>query len=641
MRLTNIANCKTIDEYVNYKSKRLREGSQTFAALFELMFSEANNVFWESNDGYRIIKQTYGEVKKSICKKAYSLQAKLGALEKGSVVGLYMQNSLAWIEIFWSILKCGYRPLLLNTRIDKKTLEDVIQRAEAKAVVSDNEVFSVPTYSSDEIVCAETENDSVEFGEEILLMTSGTSNAVKICVYDASAIINQILNAEQIVKTSRLIKKHYEGELKLLTFLPFYHIFGLTAMYMWFAFYARTFVALKDMSSQCILNTIRRHKVTHIFAVPLFWNTVFEQAIKKVKERGEATYLKLQKGLKISTKLSGIPFLARFFRKKAFQEVRDKLFGESICFMITGGGCISEEVLTFFNGIGYHLSNGYGMSEIGITSVELSEDNRILNSGTIGKTMASVTYKINEANELFVKGNSLCKYYIENDEKIYIKDDWFKTKDLAREEKGQFFLMGRKDDLIVSSSGENINPNLYEYNFDVPHVKKVCIIDAKKNGLPYPIILVSVVKYLSNDTREKLMQEIKEKLNSFHLSTEIKEVVFVGEDLIKGNEFKLNRKRLAEEYNNGTLNVLSYDKSSGNEEIFDEIERQVALCFEKVLGKVEDKNADFFAEAGGTSLDYFTLITYIQEEFDLIIPLGNDRKLSSISEFSAYIKRNM
>ena len=242
--------------------------------------------------------------------------------------------------------------MLLNTRIDKNTLEDVIQRAEAKAVVSDNEVFSVPTYSSDEIVCAETENDSVEFGEEILLMTSGTSNAVKICVYDASAIINQILNAEQIVKTSRLIKKHYEGELKLLTFLPFYHIFGLTAMYMWFAFYARTFVALKDMSSQCILNTIRRHKVTHIFAVPLFWNTVFEQAIKKVKERGEATYLKLQKGLKISTKLSGIPFLARFFRKKAFQEVRDKLFGESICFMITGGGCISEEVLTFFNGIG-------------------------------------------------------------------------------------------------------------------------------------------------------------------------------------------------------------------------------------------------------------------------------------------------
>ena len=67
----------------------------------------------------------------------------------------------------------------------------------------------------------------------------------------------------------------------------------------------------------------------------------------------------------------------------------------------------------------------------------------------------------------------------------------------------------------------------------------------------------------------------------------------------------------------------------------------VAKCFEKVLGKRVEKNADFFVDIGGTSLEYFTLITYIQEEFDLIIPLSNDKKLSSISEFSTYIKGNM
>ena len=382
MRITNIANFKTIDEFVNYKADALKSGEQTFYALFELMFSEESNIFWESNDGYRIIKTSYKDVKNSICKKAYTLQEKLSHLEEGAVVGLYMQNSLEWIEIFWSILKCGYRPLLLNTRLDRNILENVLESADAKAVLSDGESFSVLTIHSDEIVCAEQENANVMFGDEILLMTSGTSNAIKICAYNAVAIINQIFNAEQIVKTSRLIKKHYQGELKLLTFLPFYHIFGLTAMYMWFAFFSRTFVALKDMSPQCILNTIRRHKVTHIFAVPLFWNTVYEQALKKVQERGEKTYLKLQKGLKISNALSGIPCLAKFFRKKAFKEVRDKLFGESVCFMISGGGCISADVLSFFNGIGYHLSNGYGMTEIGITSVELSEDNRILNSGT-------------------------------------------------------------------------------------------------------------------------------------------------------------------------------------------------------------------------------------------------------------------
>ncbi len=640
MRLTNIANCTTIDEFVNYKSKILKEGEQSFSALFELMFAEEGNTFWESNDGYRIIKKSYGEVKTSICKKSYTLQEKLNSVKKGSVVGLYMQNSLEWIEIFWSILKCGYRPLLLNTRIEKTTLEEVVKSADAKAIISDGEVFSLPTITSAEIVCGENEIDNSSFSDEILLMTSGTSNAIKICVYDAKSIINQILNAEQIVKTSRLIKKHYNGELKLLTFLPFYHIFGLTAVYMWFAFYSRTLVFLKDMSAQCILNTIRRHSVTHIFAVPLFWNMVYDQAIRKVKERGEKTYLKLQKGLKISNLLSGIPFLANPFRKKAFKEVRDKLFGETICFMITGGGCINQEVLKFFNGIGYHLSNGYGMSEIGITSVELSEDNRILNSGSIGKPMSSVEYKISEDGELYVKGNSLCRYYLENNEKVYLNGDWFKTKDLATEKKGRYYLIGRKDDLIVSSSGENINPNLFEHRFDIKHVKNVCFIDAKKNGVPYPVILVSVSKYLSCATCENLVREIKNRLSELNLLTEIKEVVLVGEDLIKGNEFKLNRKRLAEDYNLGRLNLLTFNDKEVNNDTFDIIEKTVATCFEKVLGKTVDKDADFFIDVGGTSLEYFTLITYIQEEFDLIIPLTNDKKLTSIDDFVKYVKGN-
>ena len=640
MKLTNIANCNTIDEYVHYKSQKLADGEQSFSALYQLMFSEKTNTFWETNDGYRIIKKTYGQAKQEIEQRAYTLQEQLIGVPQGAVVGLFMPNHLDWIELFWAILHCGYRPLLLNTRMDKAMLNDVIARADAKAVVSDGEQFSVPTVLAEQIICADTAIQNAVFGDEILLTTSGTSNSVKICVYDAAAMIHQILNAEQIVKTSRLIKQHYEGELKLLTFLPFYHIFGLTAMYMWFAFYSRTFVYLKDMSSQCILNTIRRHKVTHIFAVPLFWNTVYEQAMKQVRERGEKTMQKLKKGLKISHALSGCPALASAFRKKAFAEIRTKLFGESICFMITGGGCISETVLAFFNGIGYHLSNGYGMSEIGITSVELSEDNRILNSGTIGKPMQSVAYTVNPDGELLVKGNSLCKYYIENGQNVYI-DGWFNTKDLAREEKGRYYLTGRKDDLIVSSSGENLNPNLYEYEFTIEHVKKVCMIDGRKNGLPYPVLLVSVVKYISHDTRAKVLQAVKEQLKSLNILHEIKEIVLVGEDLIKGNEFKLNRKRLAEEYIHGRLATLSLQQAEGEPDCLDEIEKQVAVCFERVLGKAVDKHADFFTDAGGTSLEYFTLVTYIQEEFDVVIRLSNEQRLTTVYDFSAYIKGNL
>ena len=70
--------------------------------------------------------------------------------------------------------------------------------------------------------------------------------------------------------------------MKLLMFLPLFHIFGLVASYFWFAFFGRTFVFLSDYSPNTILSTIRRHKVTHLFAVPLLWDTLAKEIKKEV-----------------------------------------------------------------------------------------------------------------------------------------------------------------------------------------------------------------------------------------------------------------------------------------------------------------------------------------------------------------------
>ena len=40
MRIDNIGNEKSINEYVDHKLKRFNQSDHTFAVLFELMFSE-------------------------------------------------------------------------------------------------------------------------------------------------------------------------------------------------------------------------------------------------------------------------------------------------------------------------------------------------------------------------------------------------------------------------------------------------------------------------------------------------------------------------------------------------------------------------------------------------------------------------
>ena len=372
MEAYGLGNHKDIDSFVAEKLKRLDAAEADFSALFELMFSEKENLMYEKSEGYRIRQTTYGEAYRDIFRLASTLRRTL-ALPEGAVVGLSMDNSLLWLELFWAILLTGCRPLLLNLRLSDTALEQALADSGAQAVLSDKRRYSVRTVMAEELTPDEEAFVPKRFGAELLVMSSGTSDHVKICAYSAEEFRCQIHDSYQIIRECTQVKKHYEGYIKQLCFLPFYHVFGLIAMYIWFAFFSRAFVQLNDLAPQTILNTIKRHKVTHIFAVPLFWETVYDQAIKTIRNRGEKTFKKFQKGMAIARRLSGSPALSRAFSKKAFREVRDNLFGESIIFLITGGSAIRPEVIEFFNAIGYHLADGYGMTEIGITSVELSD----------------------------------------------------------------------------------------------------------------------------------------------------------------------------------------------------------------------------------------------------------------------------
>ena len=531
------------------------------------MFHEEENVFYEKKVGFRTVKTTYGEAKKMAEYRGSALKTMLSDLPKDTVIGLSMANSMEWILNFWAVLYAGYSVLLLNLRLDKEALEEAIAQSDCKAVITDSTVYSVRNISETELRrMAETleksgytaSADMEPFGSSFLMMTSGTFSHGKVCGYTADRVIAILRNSSGIIKKSPLMPAHYNGELKLLTFLPFYHIFGLVAVYLWFGLHQRTFVELKDMSPETILDTIRSSEVTHIFAVPLLWDKVYKEAMKTIRMRDEKTQKKFEKGMALLDKLDKFPKLSALVSKKAFREVRENLFGESPKFMISGGGFIREDVLRFFNHIGYHLSNGYGMTEIGITSVELSSDPVKLISGTIGKPVDSVEYKINEAGELLAKGFSICSYILEDGRKTIVNpEDWFETKDLVREENGRYFILGRRDDLVVSQNGENLNPNAIERKLEVAGIPDTCLSANFYDGAVHPTLIVSLTEKTSADELKVYRAKVYEKISELHLSESIDKVVFTTTPLIRNDDFKVNRKRIREELQDGTLRIVT------------------------------------------------------------------------------------
>ncbi len=635
MKLTNVGEFNTIEAYVSWKLRAYGEEEKSFSSLFKWMFSEEKNIMAEYSDGYRIRKVTYGECKAQTERRAAALKARLD-LPQGEIVGLYMDNSLEWIQVFWSILMCGYRPLLMNMRLSDAFLEKVLEEHSVRAVVSDGKAFSVKTILASEIGEGER-TDFSSWGEEVIFMSSGTSDKVKLCFYTAENFYYQVGNSVDIVKKCPEIASHYEGELKQLTLLPFYHVFGFIAVYLWFGFFARTFVFLKNLNPKTIQDTIKKHKVTHFFAVPLVWNSVYKAAMRSIRGKGEKTFKKFQKGQRL---ING-GGLGGKLAYGGMREVRDALFGESVQFLISGGGEISVDALEFFNGIGYHLANGYGMTEVGITSVEIDARARVRNEGSIGHTFVNTEYAIGEKGTLLIKGKNMASRIRRGGEEV--KTDysvWFDSCDLAEERGGRYFLKGRKDDLIVSVSGENLNPLMIETELHIPSAEEVCLIGDKGE----PVLLLKSRSCYLEEKVQALINEANEELGRLQLQGEVRRIVVTPDDFLAAGEFKRNRRKIAARYFSGELRGI--DASSAKEkavELSDELEKRVQDIFAEVLHKESnqiDIDANFFNDLGGTSLDYFVVADEIAARFGVDVKAADGRSLNTIAEICAYIKNN-
>lgn len=639
MKLDNVGSYSTIDEYVSAKLKKFAETKRDFKALYDMMFSEKDNIIFEESQGYRIVKTTYRSCEESIRRRAFQLNQQLGKLPAQSLIGLHMQNSREWIEIFWSILMCGYCPLLMNTRLDHECLCGLTETYRVKAVVTDgDESFPVPVVHVKDTAPGEESYEAQDFGEEILLMSSGTSDHVKVCVYSAEEFFYVLKNSYDIICKSAAMKKHYKGQIKQLLFLPLCHIFGLVTVYLWFTFYSRTMVLLKDLMPQTILNTIRRHEVTHIFAVPMLWNRVYDQAIRTIRERGDATWNKFQKGMRISRKLARFPRLYRLFGRVAFKEIRQNIFGDSISFLISGGSEIRTCVLEFMNAIGYHFANGYGMTEIGITSVELSNDVRLLNGGYVGTPFESLEYKIDENGQLLVRGKSMARRIMENGATTRSGSDWFATGDMADCHNGHYLILGRRDDVVISPSGENLNPNLIEEKLDINGVLGACLTALDKDGEKQPVLVINTAPMINAQQLLKLRQDVLARLDELDLRQAVGKLVFVREPLMNPDEIKLNRRRIAQRLAAREFTILEPETLSENQNTA--LTDHVRSVFAAALGISPEEIADhddFFADKGGNSLEYFSAVMQLQNTYKIGFPADSGKSLSTVSQMADFI----
>lgn len=636
---------REIKQLIRRGCAMMEQSKGTFGEIYEWMFSHGQRIIAEGNDGYRTYTYTYDRVKEMIEEVSAALYGRIGAT--GQYVALEMENCVEWIVGFWAILRSGNKPYLVNCRHTKALSDSILKTLGVKYILAlQNSKLAGETLLYSSLKGAEPFAGAFE--NEIAFSTSATSLKETICFYTGKEITKQLLNVKGILKNSKRMAAHYHGQLKNLAFLPFYHVFGLIAVYFWFTFFGRTLVFLRDYAPDTILKTCRKHQVTHIFAVPMLWHTVEKQLLKTLKEQGEKQEKKFYRGKKLCTRLQNLfPYFGARLARRMMHQVTDQLFGKSVQFCISGGSYIRPSALQLMNGIGYPLHNGYGMSEIGITSVELRSRPKYRNLGSIGRPFDSVEYRIAEDGTLHVRGDSICKRKM-LDGRTLLTENWMETGDCMECIGGDYYIRGRQGDMVLGENGENINPDMIEQEFRCSDALNLSVLGLGETEKQSLCLVAQISPYLTPDRCESLIKELYAANQQLDASHQVQKFYLTTDAIAPPTAVKVGRKYLLRGIADGSirLEAASEMKKRLQAEAEDISKSALFLKIRSIVAselmlEEEEIGPDdhLVNDLGASSLDYFSVLTALAEEFSVATPSDKEQYRYTLREFCNYIER--
>lgn len=635
---------RELKRVIRHNRDALMASDKDLKSIYEIMFRQQENVLCESNDGFRIQKHTYGQIRSRIEAAAAALYARLGS--SGRYIGLAMENSDQWIVAFWAVLRSGNKPYLVNLRYPDSLTNGILKTLDIRYVLCQGQsALEAESIPMDTLAGEYPAVPEDVFADEIAFSSSATSMNEVICFYTGTQIAAQILNFEAIVRESPRIAKHYKGSLKQLAFLPFYHVFGLFAVYFWFTFFGRTLVFLRDYSADTILNTVRRHQVTHIFAVPMLWHTIEKKVWAAAKDQGEKQEAKLRKGLDWMTRLQNcFPNAGSAIAKRTLRQVTDKLFGKSVMFCINGGSYLRDSAMALLNGLGYWMHNGYGMSEIGITSVELRSRPKHRNLNSIGHPFSGAEYRLDDQGILHVRGGSLCVRKLVNGQAVTL-GDWFATGDVMECRDGHYYIHGRLSDVVIGENGENINPDTVEQLFTLDAARQLCVLGLPEEDGQALSLVVQVSPYASTQTLCALRDAAYAMNDTLPAAMAVRRFYVTTDDLAPPQAVKVSRAQLAKKIEAGQVRLKALGEAAAAAHAQSE-ESALLLQVRKIVADVLEldmaavrSDSHIVHDLGATSIQYFSIVAALAEQFSLSDYDKTEAYRYTPREISQYIER--
>ena len=470
---------------------------------------------------------TYAELAEKVDRFALILSGQV--VKKGDRVALILVNSPTYVISFFAILKLGAVVVNVSVGITgeelaaclnnsgagtaitldlfAKNLYRVISRTAVKNVILHSvfgmekkipltdgmpvpQIFSDLMAGADRGIGAGADVSLSDFA--VLQYTSGSTGAPKAATLTHANLV------ASTTQSDKWMGHEHTGNAAVLCVIPFFHVFGMTAGLLIPVSKGYRMLLLPRMDAMDILSMtkmLETHRPISFPAVPSLW-----QAIVSLPDETARDYLS---SILVATS-GGAPAPA------ALHERYESLTGKR---MIEAYGLSEASSAT-------HMSpypNGGPVGSIGVPLPDTQAKIMDLETG-------QRECEAGEIGELVVRGPQIMRGYWNNPEltAAVLRDGWFCTRDLARmDENGFFYIIDRKDDMIISR-GFNVYPGqIEEVLMRHPGVKDAAVIGVADRMKGQAIVAVVALKEGEPPDREALFAYCREHLPDYRVPKSI------------------------------------------------------------------------------------------------------------------------
>jgi long-chain acyl-CoA synthetase len=440
--------------------------------------------------GNRRRVSTYGEIARLAGRFAALLAHK--GIGPGDRVVLWAENSAEWIAAFHGCILRGVLAVPLDAYGSADFASRVASDVKPKLAVGDALLLRQLRFDDSRpgferlafeewqaVLPFEEAGPVAGLGEDTplqILFTSGTTGDPKGIVHTHG---NVLASVGPIAKAAQRYLRYekFVHPLRFLHTLPLSHVFGQT-MGLWVPPIFRAQVHFESrLVAPRLIETIHRERISVLAAVP--------RVFALLKSHLETSRPQLSEQLAAS---NGISAWKRWWR---FRSVHH-FFGFKFWALISGGGALPPSVEQFWNGLGFVVVQGYGMTET-TALITLNHPFHVAR-GTIGKPLPGREVKIGPDGEVLVRGPMISTATWSEGELRKHEDDWLATGDLAEKEPtGELRFLGRKSEVIVTGSGVNIHPEDLEAEIEQqPGVTACAVVPMDTPSGPEPCAVLAM-----------------------------------------------------------------------------------------------------------------------------------------------------